>query len=364
MKKTVEQVVFKITSILLLLSLLSSCTVLFGRDGFFRDRGDDYLKAEEIPPMQVPDGLDSGALTELFVVPPVASDYVDLDREFEVPRPQALTKGDKAQVKIQKLDARRWLVVNSAPGIVWPRVKAFLASSQVEIYGEDPLKGEIETVWLKLENEPDSKDRYLLKIQPGLHNNSSEIFITQITVDARVPGAGKVNWPAHSMNTEREKWMLDNLAGSLAEPQEASVSLLAQSIGVSRRVEFVRPYQGEAFVLMDIDYDRAWASVSGALNTSAFELVSENRKEGYLTFLYDPDFDEDEIIEEPGFFDKVLGLDKKQQKKIEQRKTTYQMRLYQFNQKEVRVFCRDKDGKIPSAEEADKILYLVRMNLV
>jgi len=350
--------------VVILLLTLNGCGSLFGREGYFRDRGDDYLQAREIPPIKVPEGLDTSAISELFVVPPASSDYVDPDREFEVPRAQSVAKGDKAEVKIQKLGAKRWIVVNSSPGVVWPRVKAFLDANSIGVFSEDSLRGEIESVWLKLADEPETKDRYLIKVKQGLHNNTSEVTVTQITVDANVPGAGKVNWPENSVNAEREKWLLDRLAGDLASEKDASVSLLAQSIGGNKRVEFVRPYKGEPFILMDVDYERAWASVGGALNREGFELVSENRKEGYLTATFNPDFDPNEEIEEPGMLSKAFGLDKKEKRKAEESKVTYQIRLYQFNQKEVRVFCRDESGVIPDVQEAEKILYKVRVNLI
>ena len=61
---------------------LSSCS-LFDRDGWLRDRGDDYLGAKEIPPMQVPEELDDSSISEMFVIPPIENEYVDTEEDLK-----------------------------------------------------------------------------------------------------------------------------------------------------------------------------------------------------------------------------------------------------------------------------------------
>ena len=224
---------------------LPGCSWLFGRHGFFRDRGDDYMKSTEMPPMQVPANLSASAITELLVIPPISNEYLDADKEFEAPRPHLVTGNTAIEVKIQKLDARRWIVINNPPNVVWARVKHFLDEKQFALAEVDAVMGLMETDWLKLDNEPDTKDRYRLKLEQGIHPNTTEIHVTQITVAASVPGTGSVNWPANSMNPDREKWMLDQLSNYLAVDDKVSYSLLAQAIAGAKKIEIIQPYQGE-----------------------------------------------------------------------------------------------------------------------
>lgn len=348
--------------VLTLLATLNSCSALFGRDGYFRDRGDDYMVSQEIPPMRVPQGLDSGALSELFVIPPVSNDYLDPGQEFKVPRPLLTSKGERAEVKIQKLAKQRWIVINDSPAVVWPRVKQFLEDNNIASHSEDALSGKIETVWLKLASDPDTKDRYLINIQPGLHRGTTEVSLIQMTVAANVPGAGNVNWPEFSVKPDREKWMLDRLATTLAAPQEGSVSLLAQSIVGSRRVEVVHLQNEEPFMLMAVEYQRAWASVAGALQQGGFELQSENASEGFMTVLFDPEYRAME--EPPGFIAKLFGAERRQKKRIAERTLSYQILVGRIEPTDIRVFCRDTNGESLDPQQAEKVLHLLRSQLL
>ena len=49
---------------------LTACG-MFGEGGTFRDRSRDYLKSEEVPPLQLPEGIKAEALGDIYVVPPV-----------------------------------------------------------------------------------------------------------------------------------------------------------------------------------------------------------------------------------------------------------------------------------------------------
>ena len=69
--------VVKIFGTLTMLSGLSACSMLglefFGEEGFFRDRQGDYLEAESIPRIVVPDTMDSYIIDDLLVIPDVNS---------------------------------------------------------------------------------------------------------------------------------------------------------------------------------------------------------------------------------------------------------------------------------------------------
>jgi outer membrane protein assembly factor BamC len=137
---------------LLLLALsisFTGCGVLFGDEGYFRNREDDYLKADVIPPLKVPSDLDSSALGELYVIPPIT----EVDEVFRpdstrytVPRPQPLaTNMLEEQVRIQRLGSDRWILINVPPGEVWPRVRNFLSLNGLTVERADIGLGLIET---------------------------------------------------------------------------------------------------------------------------------------------------------------------------------------------------------------------------
>jgi len=344
--------------------ITGACGSLFGREGYFRDRGDDYLHATEIPPMKVPRELDSSAISELFVIPPISNEFVDLESNFEVPRSSFEGAREKAQVKIQKLDNRRWILVNSSPATVWPRIKRYLEVNQLTLASEDALNGKLETVWLTLKDEPDSKDRYRFVVEQGLHASTTEVHILQITAAFATPGGGNINWPPVSTNPEREKWMIENLAGYLAQEDSAPVSLLAQSIGRAQKVSFVQPYQGEAFILMTLDRERVLASVGGALNQLPFAIEDTHRSRGYFYASYDPEYRELAEEKAPGFFARLFYSHNREESKRNAKLLHYRIQIEPVAEQEMRILVRDREGNELPSQERDRLLQKIRQGLL
>lgn len=255
---------------------LSGCG-LFGDS--FRDRGDDYLKAEPIRPIVVPESYKSAPLDELYVVPNVKSDDFDLTEEFETPRPQALSANNFSEsVKIQKLGEKRWILLNSPPSQVWPRTRNFLATNNLQVEDSDAIVGTIDTAWLQFKTDPDTRDKYRIFVEQGVQPDSTEIHVRHISIAATEPLDAPVSWPTLSANPERESWMLDELAATLAsEESTGATSLLAQGIGGGAKIS-VRTLNGEPVLRMALEFERARATVAHAL-----------RSEGFTTFDMDAD---------------------------------------------------------------------------
>ena len=339
---------------------LSSCGALFGHEGFFRDRGDEYLSAHEIPPMQVPENLDGSAISELYVVPPISNEYVDVDKEFDVPRPDFIGSSAQAEVKIQKLEQRRWITMNSSPSEVWPRVQDFLDENKIPMMPASGAVGEIETEWLVLSGENASRDRYKIRVEQGIHTNSSEIHVIQLTVAANAAKQG-VSWPAVSVNPEREKWLLDKLAVYLTQGQKPGASLLAQSLGNSRKVDFVQPYQADPFLVFALDMDRTWASIGGALGKYPYAIVKADRDNGLFYFSYDTmPLD----TEEPGFFCRLTHCDERAKQERIDNLQYYRLQIVAVNTNEIKIFVQNNEGETLPHRDAEKLLTLIRNLLV
>ena len=48
-----------LSALAVIISSTSGCGWLWGQDGYFRDRGSDYLEARQTPPMQLPPGVQT-----------------------------------------------------------------------------------------------------------------------------------------------------------------------------------------------------------------------------------------------------------------------------------------------------------------
>ena len=55
-----------LSTLALIISGTSGCGWLWGEDGYFRDRGSDYLQAQQVPPMQVPGDVELRPIAPLL----------------------------------------------------------------------------------------------------------------------------------------------------------------------------------------------------------------------------------------------------------------------------------------------------------
>lgn len=262
--------------------VLSGCGV-FGGD-FFRDRSGDYRNAESTPALTIPPGLDSSSIYSYYPIPQTGPN-APLSSNFEVPRPLRLAGNNDDSIKIKSLDEQRWILASMAPGQVWPRLRDFLITRSIGLANENGVTGVIETNWLTKADDDPYRERYKIAVVQGLQRNSSEISVLQYQ-EEKVGVAGDINWGLRSVDSAREKIVLDEFARYLAETIDAtsSVSLKAQGINTARRMYLV---SGEAPILrFDLASDRGWASVNFALGKAFFTVNDMDSTLGifYVTY--------------------------------------------------------------------------------
>jgi len=291
-----------VSFVLVSITHLSACGIFFGKEGYFRDRSNDYLKTGSIPPTKVGDDVDTSALGQLYVVPEIDRQDIEYPEEFRVPRPQLLSSGVYSEkVKIQKLGEESWIYVNISPSEVWPRARFFLNSNNMSVASTDAQQGLIETSWLQFKNDDSTRHKYLLKMEQGVQPDSTEIHVLHISMSRSNSIPESVTWPEHSMDKERESWMIQELSASLADEVGAgSASLLAQTIGGGRKISFVT-VNSEPKLRMNLDLNRSRATLTYAL-----------RQEGFVTFEFDSNSDlyyinYKEPESEKGFFGRLFS---------------------------------------------------------
>lgn len=342
--------------------LLSGCSALFGREGYFRDRGDDYLHAYEIPPLRLVGGGRSPAISEMFVIPGVGNEYIDAEKEFEVPKPKK-SAIDTTVVKLQTLHERQWISMSGSPGKVWPLVLRFFDGESLGLSVTDPANGHIETVWLQLKNHESGQDKYRVVLEQGLQPAHTEIHVTQVSSVITGNHGDVTDWPKHSDHPERAKWLMEKLANYLANQEDGGVSLLAQTISYKPKVQFIKIYQGEAFLDFSIDFDRVWASVGGALTTHPFAIEDVNRSEGVFDISYDPEPLPD-AAESPGFFSRLFGAEKRAKEKRLKNLHHYRIYITEGPDSGYHVYIRTRNNEKLPPEILDKLLQLLRNQLV
>mgnify|MGYP003700570689 CR=1 FL=1 len=284
--------------------LLGGCG-LTDDEGLFRNRSQDYRRAEELPVIVVPGKLDKEAIGQLYPIPPI-SDTAVLEEDLDVPRPQPLSENVlEEKVKIQSLGDERWILTNRGPSEVWPRVRNILNRSRIPTARAEASEGVIETVWLKFQDDAENKHRFRFYIQPGVQVNSTEIKVLHDQAPRDDEEVTDSAWPVESESDDREAHMTRLLAESLAgDVSSGTVSLLAQTIGGEKKVEIVTPSVADPYVLMKLDFERAWASVGYSVQRGNYTLIDQNRSEGIYYVNYTPDKDEGE---KDGFFSRWFG---------------------------------------------------------
>ncbi|WP_238526772.1 outer membrane protein assembly factor BamC [Cellvibrio japonicus] len=293
--------------------MLSGCGLFFGEEGIFRNRESDYLKADNIPPLVLPPGKHSQAMGELYPIPAITATDFGYDPEasgFDVPRPMPISANlVQENVKIQRVGGESWILLNVSPGEVWPRVRNFLNVNDLAVSRADIGKGIIETSWLQFKTDLNTYDRYRLQIDQGVQPETSEIHILHMSIPVsekdRAPDAA---WPRRSVNAEREKWLLDELAATLAsDVSEGGTSLLAQSIGGSVKAGLTM-VRGEPVLNIKLDHQRAMATLGYAAKQDGFTTFESDADAGLFYVEYiDPEENK------PGWLRRLfrIGLDPK-----------------------------------------------------
>lgn len=266
---------------------LSGCGVLFGDDGYFRNRDDDYLKADNMEALKVPPHLNSDAIGELYRVAPLTEEdeiFVRDTDTFDAPRPEPLSANAmREQVRIQRLDENRWILVNVNPGNLWPRIRNFLNVNDLSVENTDVERGLMETSWLSFQDDPDTIDRYQIRIDRGVHPDTSEVHILHMSVDREEATQAELDsWPDTSSSKEREELLLDELAATLASETiegAGGTSLIAQQMGgeVKARIASV---DSEPVLRLRLERARALGTLSHSAEQEGFTVYDSDGSEG------------------------------------------------------------------------------------
>lgn len=354
--------VLGVTALVMVATSISGCGWVFGDKGIFRDRGDDYRQASMDKPLEVPAGLNHDAIEDQLVVPRARGE-IALEGEFEVPRPEPVNPSAEAeQVKLQKLGDQNWILVEAAPGEVWPRVRQFLTTNQFTVLRADATGGVIETGWLNPATGS-GRERYRFRIEQGVQRGSSEVYVLQAD-----NSAGESNWPATSSNAQRESEMLKAVAQFIADNGGGgAVSMLAQKgIDAQGKIFLERQAGQPQHLRLGLPFNRAWASLEIALPKAGFAVEDTQRDERYLLVRYDPVADKD--AEKKGFFssawDWIFGDDSKADV-LNDRKMVYRVSMQNgADINSALIMIAREDGKDLAPAAREKLLVLIKGHLI
>ncbi len=280
-----------------------------GESGIFGIGGapETYRDARMTPPMEIPPELDSYTIDALYVIPESPA-IAGLPFDDDIPLPKPIETRRREGVIIQTLGDRRWIVIDATPAQVWPLVRDFWSELDLELDLADPGLGTMETVWLEAGNAPETRQKYRVAIEPGLHSASSEITVRHLRNLRTQPIPLTAEWPEVSDDLDMERQILDAISQYLADRndiyQASTASLLAGTIKGARKANIVENAGGDPYLRLRIDYDRAWVQVRQALNNAEIEIVDSNRDNAVFNVRFAGIVSEQS---EPGFVRRLFG---------------------------------------------------------
>ncbi|MEZ5596477.1 MAG: outer membrane protein assembly factor BamC [Pseudomonadales bacterium] len=360
---------------LTMVAWLAGCSWLNDDEGVFVDRRDDYLTAAQKPPLVVPDGLTADALTDPFPIPPTPE---QVNAEFfpkQPPLPDAIYTGDnRGEVRIQRLSTRRWLAVPESPVTVWPKLKQFLAENGMTVTYEQPADGRIDTDWFvvqpatqqtyrdvvrlvlqesrKNSNLATGRERLRIRLERGMQELSSEIHVREENDSQGLPsppGVASLNGISSSLPEAEDELLRELGAYIAARVSEQTVSRVAANISGVQKAELARDTAGHPVLRLRLDYERAWAALSKALENGGVEILSADDGAGVYTIRVP-----ESVFtgKEPGFFSRMLSLG---------RKKSEDLRVMLTGEGEsFDVTVQDGSGGAPADDLSQQVLVLIK----
>ncbi|MDB2492009.1 outer membrane protein assembly factor BamC [Gammaproteobacteria bacterium] len=311
--------------------LLTSCSYISGPEGLFPPTKDEFLKEKIEADIQLPVDLD-------FVVEnhyPVNKTQELLDNQ-DVPKPrQIFSSSGNSSVQLRRLGELMWVYVETLPSTSWPISKSFWDTSSYEVIQSNPITGVIDIAF-------DETTRLKMKIEHGIKEASTEIFLTQINIESN----------EITSNPELIQAELSNLVNYFAASvdQFSGTSLAAQNLNEMKKAKtFI--VDGQTVIQLDLNFDRAWSSVTKAMNASEILTNDKDRSNGIFYVSY---ADEDD-----GIFSFLNITRNSKNKKVNFDDAKFEVKITEKNNKTY-VRAYSKDGKI---EEAEKLISKINESL-
>ena len=316
-----------------LLIITTSCSYISGPEGMFPPTKNAFLKEKVEEDMQLPDNLSIIVIENHYPVDNVDS----LSEDQEVPKPrQIFASSGNSSVQLRRLGELMWIYVETLPSTSWPITKSYWNTSLYETLNSDPVTGEIEIDF-------DETSFLKMKIEHGIKEASTEIFLTQLSKSSN----------DIISNPELIQSELSNLVNYFAESvdQFSGTSLAAQNLNDIKKAKiFIE--EGQTVIELDLNFDRAWSSVTKAIDAAEILTNDKDRSNGIFYVSYAEE-------EEGGIFSFLnIGTNNKT-KKVNFNDAQFEVKITQKNNKTY-VRAYSKDGKI---DEAEKLISKINESL-
>ena len=294
----------------------------------------DYKATGRSRPLEVPPDLTSASTNDAYAIPGSTS-YSEFKNGQQQDNGQPKILPNPDGMKIVKAGAQRWLVVNAPAEKIWPLIRDFWIDMGFAVKKENPETGVMETEWIKQEDlKADDKKgaldrfdawldslasgtanrkKFRTRLDRGLQEGTTEIYMTHRSVDAAVPDDGKekVQTPygvvdtgykneaktkpeakGDSKDDELDAELLRRLMVKLGVADKRAKEIIAAPVS-QKRAEIKKEADGSSSLEIQDPFDRAWRRVGLALDIIGFVIEDKDRSNGiYFVKYTDVDIDD------------------------------------------------------------------------
>ena len=246
-----------------LIFFVTSCSIIGGPNGYFPEKKYDFLEEEIEADITIPSDLDSPDTENHYPV----GDPSNIENVLEVPKPrQIFSSSGDSSVQLRRLGELMWIYIETLPSTSWPISKNYWDTSEYDVIKADPVSGEIDIDFSQ-------SSKLQMRVEHGIKEASTEVFLYKINKIS-----GDIESDPEFVQMEMEK-MIDYYADSLSN--FTGTSLAAQNLNEMKKAKIFTE-DGMTVISLDLNFDRAWSSVSKALN--AAEIVTNDRDRSNGTF--------------------------------------------------------------------------------
>ena len=246
-----------------LIFFVTSCSIIGGPNGYFPEKKYDFLEEEIESDISLPSDLDSPDTENHYPV----GDPSNIENVLEVPKPrQIFSSSGDSSVQLRRLGELMWIYIETLPSTSWPISKNYWDTSEYDVIKADPVSGEIDIDFSQ-------SSKLQMRVEHGIKEASTEVFLYKINKIS-----GDIESDPEFVQMEMEK-MIDYYADSLSN--FTGTSLAAQNLNEMKKAKIFTE-DGMTVISLDLNFDRAWSSVSKALN--AAEIVTNDRDRSNGTF--------------------------------------------------------------------------------
>ena len=313
-------------SLLTSIIFLSSCSYINGPEGLFPPTQYDFLSETVEKDITLPENLD--LITDENHYPVLEIKEIINDQNVPKPR-QIFASSGNSSVQLRRLGELMWIYIETLPSTSWPISKNYWDTSSYEVLSTNPNTGEIVINF-------DENSILNMKIEHGIKEASTEIFLNQIDKDSK-----EIQSNIPLIQSE-----LENIVNYFADSVESftGTSLAAQNLNEMKKAKIFAE-NGQTVIELNLNFDRAWSSVSKAMTASNIVSNDLDRSKGIFYVSYQNE-------EEGGMFS-FLGFGNSRNK--EHRNTfnedsQFIVTIIEENNKTY-VRAVSKNGKIEDAEE-------------